>query len=202
MRLGQLTADDRARRSAPAASTASRRQSASRRGDSKNTHVRGSAASVASQDTRAECLRGANPSKQNLPDGRPDTASAVVTADGPGRQLTGRPALDAGRHQPIAGSLISGMPASLTSRTVAPASISSTSAGTRDASFCVVQADHLAGRLDVERLGQGADPAGVLGGDHVGARQGADQPRGRVRRLAQRRGADEQSAGGHRRAGT
>ena len=66
--------------------------SASRRGDSKNTQVRGSAASVVSQDSRADCLRGANPSKQNLSDGRPDTASAVVTADGPGRQLTGSPA--------------------------------------------------------------------------------------------------------------
>ena len=66
--------------------------SASRRGDSKNTHVRGSAASVLSQDTRAECLRGAKPSKQNLSDGSPDTASAVVTADGPGRHCTGTPA--------------------------------------------------------------------------------------------------------------
>src|SRR6185312_12579835 len=61
----------------------------------------------------------------------------------------------------------------------------------------VVQADHLAGRLDVERLGQGADPAGVLGGDHIGAGEGPDQPRGGVRRLAKRRGADEQSADGH-----
>ena len=89
------------------------------------------------------------------------------------------------------------MPASLTSSTVAPASISSTSAGTRVASFWSNRLTTLPAGLDVQRLGQGADPAGVLGGDHVGARQGADQPCGRVRRLAQRRGADEQSAGGH-----
>ncbi len=55
-------------------------------------HVRCSAASDASHLRRAACLRGAKPSKQNRSDGSPDTASAVVTADGPGRQLTGRPA--------------------------------------------------------------------------------------------------------------
>ena len=89
------------------------------------------------------------------------------------------------------------MPASLTSSTVAPAFDLVDQRRDPGRLVLVEQADHLAGRLDVERLGQGADPAGVLGGDHVGARQGHDQPRGRVRRLAQRRGADEQSAGGH-----
>ena len=58
----------------------------------------------------------------------------------------------------------------------------------------VVQADHLACGFDGERLGQGAYPPGVLGGDHVGAAQRADQPCRRVRRLTERRGADEQSA--------
>ena len=61
----------------------------------------------------------------------------------------------------------------------------------------VEQADHLARGRHVERLGQGADPAGVLGGDHIGGAKGADQPRGCIRWLAQRRGADEQPAGGH-----
>jgi hypothetical protein len=37
-------------------------------------------------------LRGANPSKQNRSVGRPETANAVVTADGPGRQDTVSPA--------------------------------------------------------------------------------------------------------------
>ena len=47
-------------------------------------------------------LRGAKPSKQNFSDGRPDTASAVVTADGPGRHCTGRPGVHARHDQPIA----------------------------------------------------------------------------------------------------
>ena len=81
-----------ARRCGPSWAAASARQSASRRGDSKNTAVRGSTASTASQLRRADCLRGANPSKQNRSDGNPDTASAVVTAEGPGRQETIRPA--------------------------------------------------------------------------------------------------------------
>ena len=36
--------------------------------------------------------RGGNPSKQNLSVGSPETASAVVTADGPGSAVTRRPA--------------------------------------------------------------------------------------------------------------
>src|SRR6202012_2152045 len=74
------------------------------------------------------------PSKQNFPDDSPDPASAVVTADGPGRQDTGRPASTHAATSRWPGSLISGMPASLTTNTVAPALIASTSSGTRDAS--------------------------------------------------------------------
>ena len=63
--------------------------------------VRDSKARVPSQVIRAECLRGAKPSKQNLSDGSPDTASAVVTADGPGKHeiVTRR---RAGSYEPIA----------------------------------------------------------------------------------------------------
>jgi hypothetical protein len=48
-------------------------------------------------------LRGTKPSKQNLSDGSPETASAVVTADGPGGALHRRARLDAGGDQPVAG---------------------------------------------------------------------------------------------------
>lgn len=135
MRLRQLAADHDLAVGAQRASTASSSVSASRRGDSKKTHVRGSTASVASHVIRAECRRGAKPSKQNRSDGRPATASAVVTAEGPGRHEIGNPLSIQADTNRYPGSLIRGMPASLTSRTVAPAAISATSAGTRAASF-------------------------------------------------------------------
>ena len=86
------------------------------------------------------------------------------------------------------------MPASLTTSTVAPASISSTSAGHPRRLVLVEQADHLARDPDVQRLGQRPDPAGVLGGHHVGAAQRVDQPRGGVGGLAQRRGGQQQQS--------
>ena len=46
-----------------------------------------SPASAAARPSR----RGAKPSKQNRSTGSPDSTSAVVTADGPGRQVTGSP---------------------------------------------------------------------------------------------------------------
>ena len=54
--------------------------------------ARASLSNAASQPRRAARLRGANPSKQKRSAGRPETARAVVTADGPGRQVSGRPA--------------------------------------------------------------------------------------------------------------
>jgi hypothetical protein len=66
-----------------------------RRGDSKNTWVRGSAASSANRDRRSPGLRGGNPSKQNRSVGSPQTASAVVKADGPGIAVTRIPAATA-----------------------------------------------------------------------------------------------------------
>src|SRR2546430_13528162 len=59
-------------------------------GDSKKTVVRGSVASPLSHRAFSPVRRGAKPSKQNRSHGRPDRASAVVTAEGPGRQVTGR----------------------------------------------------------------------------------------------------------------
>src|SRR5664280_1698003 len=65
---------------------------ASRCGASKNTSGRGSPASSASRDRRSPGRRGRNPSKQNRSQASPLTASAVVTADGPGTTVTATPA--------------------------------------------------------------------------------------------------------------
>jgi hypothetical protein len=65
---------------------------ASLRADSKKTWVRRSAASSAKRLARSPGRRGGNPSKQNRSVGSPDTASAVVTAEGPGSAVTLMPA--------------------------------------------------------------------------------------------------------------
>jgi hypothetical protein len=84
-----------AARSSPCDDRSSARVTATRRGDSKKTWVRGSAASSANRLIRSPALRGGNPSKQNRSVGSPDTASAVVTADGPGTAVTRTPAVTA-----------------------------------------------------------------------------------------------------------
>ena len=81
-----------AARSSPCERLSSARVAASRRGDSKNTWVRVSVARSANRRSRSPDLRGGNPSKQNLSVGSPETASAVVTADGPGTAVTMIPA--------------------------------------------------------------------------------------------------------------
>ena len=54
--------------------------------------MRLSAAISAKRVLRWPWPRGGKPSKQNLSVGSPETASAVVTADGPGSAVTRRPA--------------------------------------------------------------------------------------------------------------
>ncbi len=81
-----------AARPAPCELASSPRVLASLRGDSKNTCVRVSVASSANRRSRSPGLRGGYPSKQNLSVGRPQTASAVVTAEGPGTAVTLMPA--------------------------------------------------------------------------------------------------------------
>ena len=49
------------------------------------------------RDRRSPALRGRKPSKQNRSTGSPETASAVVTADGPGTEVTATPASIAAR---------------------------------------------------------------------------------------------------------
>ena len=73
-----------ARRSAPNASASAARLAASRDGASKKTSVRRSPASSARRRIRSPGLRGRKPSNANRSVGSPDTASAVITALGPG----------------------------------------------------------------------------------------------------------------------
>jgi hypothetical protein len=72
--------------------TSSARVAASLRPDSKYTWVRRSAASSAKRRPRSPARRGGNPSKENRSVGSPDTASAVVTAEGPGSAVIVMPA--------------------------------------------------------------------------------------------------------------
>jgi hypothetical protein len=120
-----------AARSSPNEARSSARVAATRRGDSKNTWVRGSPASSANRFWRSPSLRGGNPSKQNRSVGSPETASAVVTADGPGTAVTRTPAATAAATTRKPGSLMPGMPASVTTRTFLPAVSSVTSCSAR-----------------------------------------------------------------------
>ena len=75
-----------------------------------------------------------NPSKQNRSQGSPDTASAVVTAEGPGSDVTAYPASRAARAARYPGSLTEGIPASVTSATVPPPASTASSRGRRSRS--------------------------------------------------------------------
>ena len=82
-------------RSSPCEPASSASVAASLRPASKKTWVRRSAASSAKRRARSPWPRGGNPSKLNRSVGSPETASAVVTADGPGRAVTRSPAVAA-----------------------------------------------------------------------------------------------------------
>jgi hypothetical protein len=84
-----------AARSGPCEVPSSVSVTCSRRGDSKNTCVRASVASSVNRACRSPGLRGGKPSKQNRSLGSPETASAVVSADGPGMAVTRIPAATA-----------------------------------------------------------------------------------------------------------
>jgi hypothetical protein len=120
-----------AARSPPNTAASSPRVAPVRRGDSKNTMVRRSAASSANRRARSPGRRGGNPSKQNRSLGSPDTASAAVTADGPGSTVTPMPSATAAAVSRYPGSLTPGMPASVTSSTSRPARRSASSPGAR-----------------------------------------------------------------------
>src|SRR5699024_4236753 len=67
---------------------------------------------------RSPLLRGTKPSKIERPTDNPDKASAVVTAEAPGKQVTGTPACAAATTMECPGSETKGIPASETTKTV------------------------------------------------------------------------------------
>ena len=84
---------------------------------------------------RSPDLRGRKPSKLNLSVGRPETARAANTADGPGITLTSIPASIAALTRTKPGSETVGIPASLTTNTSSVTAISR-SCSTLSASLC------------------------------------------------------------------
>ena len=78
--------------------------------------VRRSRSSSSKRVLRSPSLRGMKPSKVKRSVGRPDTASALSTADGPGTIVTSTPASAQARTRLKPGSLTVGMPASLTTK--------------------------------------------------------------------------------------
>ena len=139
---------------------------------------------------------GRETSKQNRSAGSPDTASAVVTADGPARH-PGPPRRTP--PPPVARSLMDGI-----RRPSPPGPWHRWSArrpGRDAARPRSVEQARSAGDPHTQRLRQRPHPAGVLGGDTMSAAPRALDEAGRgVPRLAQRRGSQQQSAGIRRNA--
>src|SRR5258706_383924 len=120
-----------AARSRPKAVASSCRVFPMRCGASNSTRVRGSRASRASAALRSPARAGRKPSNTKRSVGSPATASAAVTAEGPGIVRTSIPAAAAARTSTKPGSETRGVPASLTSASTAPFFSRSRSASTR-----------------------------------------------------------------------
>ncbi len=117
-----------------AASSAS--VAATRFGASSTTVVRASAMRAPRRRRRSGPLRGRNPSTQKRSAGSPLTTSAPRTEDGPGTVLTVAPAAASWAASQAPGSEIPGVPASLTTATVAPPATAVATRSSRDASLC------------------------------------------------------------------
>jgi hypothetical protein len=81
-------------------------------------------------------LRGRKPTNRHVAASIPDATSAARAALGPGSTSTSSPAAMHACTRTSPGSLTSGIPASLTSATTAPARIRSTSRGATRRSTC------------------------------------------------------------------
>ena len=123
-------------RSPPQTAARSPRVAPVRPGDSKRTEVRCSPAIAANRSARSRPERGRNPSKQNRSVAKPLETSAASTADGPGITVTVSPALATAAATRDPGSETAGMPASLTSATVRPATTAATTSSIRSTSLC------------------------------------------------------------------
>ena len=109
---------------------------ATRRGASSTTQVRSSAMSAAMRRRRSGPFRGRNPSTQKRSAGSPLTTSAPSTDDGPGTVLTVSPPAASRDASQAPGSEMPGVPASLTTATVAPPATAPATRSRRSASLC------------------------------------------------------------------
>ena len=75
---------------------------------------------------------GRKPSKVNRPVGSPEAARAVMRAQGPGMDTTGAPAWAQARTSSSPGSLMAGVPASVTRAQFSPARMRWSTASPRD----------------------------------------------------------------------
>ena len=125
-----------ARRCPPKALARSVRVSWTRRGDSKKIRVWASLASELSSRARSPLLRGRNPSKLKRSLARPDSASAVSTAEGPGATVTGTSASIAALTRRNPGSETEGIPASEIISTLEPPHAACSSCPERSRSLC------------------------------------------------------------------
>ena len=102
--------------------------------------------------------------KRNGCGGRPDAASAVVTADGPGTLVTAMPASIAATDEAVAGIADKGVPASLTRRHVLAGPQPGEQLERAPCLVVVVVADRAS--LDAVVAREGREVSRVLGGDH------------------------------------
>ena len=91
---------------------------------------------IASRASRAAALVGRNPSNRNGPGASPAALTSAVTALGPGIGTTAKPASCAAATMAVPGSLIAGVPASLTSATSCPSASSASTRVAASASLC------------------------------------------------------------------
>ena len=131
---------------------------------------RSSRASVGEAAGALAALRGRNPSKQNRSTGRPETASAVSTAEGPARRSPARPPPPRPRPAGSPGrrrwASWRRSPAAPGRRPAAPR------AGPASGRLVALEVgDHPTLDGDAQVGGEPLEPAGVLGGDHVGRRE-------------------------------
>ena len=87
------------------------------------------------RERRCACFAGKNPSNKKRSVGSPQTVSAASTAEGPGSAVTTWPAARAARTSLKPGSDTSGVPASETSATAAPAASRARSFGRASAAL-------------------------------------------------------------------
>ena len=143
--------------------------------------------SAAMRSARDRPLRGRNPSNTNRSLGNPDSTSAVVAASGPGTTSTAAPAATQARTRCAPGSLMPGMPASVTNATRDP---SCTSVDDPGGARRLVVGRHRSqpSRRGDARVGEErARAPGVLARDDVGGGQHLDRTRREVAEVPDRR---------------